>query len=240
MKLESVGILIALRPFEERDCIAHVFTRDHGVLAGMLKGAQVAKRNRPLVGQAGEVSWNARLDSHLGAFHWEAARNLSAALMPNPKLLGCMNSAFALIAGLLPEREKYESLYDCTEKLLLELAYRPPPGGGSQCENAARRIIDAGYLDVYISWEKDLLRELGYALNLSSCSNCGSTAGLNYLSPRTGRAVCDECARPYQDKLFKLPLTPEVMRKFLGRIFEQQGGTLPLARKLLGGDIWLN
>lgn len=63
MKLESNGILIGLRPFNERDAIARVFTRDFGVLVGMMRGANVAKKNRPLLGQVGAVSWNARLDS---------------------------------------------------------------------------------------------------------------------------------------------------------------------------------
>ncbi len=70
MKLESNGILIGLRPFNERDAIARVFTRDFGVLVGMMRGANVAKKNRPLVGQVGAATWNARLDSHLGIFNY--------------------------------------------------------------------------------------------------------------------------------------------------------------------------
>ena len=72
MKLESVGILIGLRPFNERDSVARIFTRDYGVLVGMMRGAVVAKKNKPLVGQVGVAMWNARLDSQLGMFHWEA------------------------------------------------------------------------------------------------------------------------------------------------------------------------
>ena len=75
MKFESVGVLIDLRPFNERDAVARVFTRDFGVMVGMLRGAVVAKKNRSLLGQVGNVSWNARLDSQLGVFHWEAEKN---------------------------------------------------------------------------------------------------------------------------------------------------------------------
>ena len=66
MKLESQGILISLIPFNERDAVARVFTRDYGVLVGMLRGALGVKKNRPLVGQFGNVVWGARLDSQLG------------------------------------------------------------------------------------------------------------------------------------------------------------------------------
>jgi DNA repair protein RecO (recombination protein O) len=206
-----------MRPFGERDSIAHIFTRDHGVVTGMLKGAAAARKNRPLVGQAGEATWNARLDSQLGVFHWEAEKNLAAALMTDPKSLGRMNSAFALIAGLLPEREVYGSLFTGTCEMLKILGNNPDDSG-------------AAYLD----WEKHLLQELGYALDLGRCSNCKKTSDLNYLSPRTGRAVCSECAAPYLDKLYRLPLTLDVMRKFLDKICEQQGVSLPLARKMLG------
>lgn len=217
MKLESHGILIGMRPFGERDSVGHIFTRDYGVMTGMLKGAAVAKKNRPLVGQVGAVSWNARLDSQLGTFHWEAEKNLSAVLMIDSKLLGCMNSAFALIANLLPEREVYEYLFDKTDEMLRNLGKNPDDSD-----------------KIYLEWEKFLLQELGYALDLSCCSNCRKTADLNYLSPRTGRAVCNECAEPYLDKLYKLPLSLDVMKKFLDKICEQQGGTLPLSRKMLG------
>ena len=70
MKLESNGILIGLRPLNERDAIAHIFTQDYGVVVGVLRGAIVAKKNKPLLGQYGHMVWNARLDSQLGTFHW--------------------------------------------------------------------------------------------------------------------------------------------------------------------------
>ena len=220
MKLESNGILIGLRPFDERNSIAHIFTRDYGVLCGMLKGATVARKNKPLIGQIGAASWNARLDSQLGVFHWEASRNLAAPLMSNPESLRIMNSAFALIAALLPEREKYEIIYDKTIELLSGLGNisSPPTEGNSS--------------QLYLSWEVELLKGLGYALDLSKCSNCGCGENLRHLSPRTGRAVCDECAEPYLDRLYPLPLTLCVIRKFLERACEQQGIVLPAARNM--------
>ena len=84
MKLESTGILISLRAFNERDAIAQIFSQDFGVVVGMLRGANIAKKNKPLLGQYGHMVWNARLDSQLGAFHWEAERNMSASIILNP------------------------------------------------------------------------------------------------------------------------------------------------------------
>ncbi len=132
MKLESVGILISLRPFNERDAIARVFTRDFGMMVGMMRGANVAKKNRPLVGQVGVMSWNARLDSQLGMMHWESEKNMTAQIMMNPGALICMNSAFETLALLLPEREPYVALYDATIGFMNQVA----DGGKSEAKRS--------------------------------------------------------------------------------------------------------
>lgn len=214
MKLESNGILIDLRPFGERDMVARIFTADFGVLCGMMRGAQIARKNKPLIGQIGAVAWNARLDSQLGAFHWESDKNLAAGLMMARDTLEYMNAVFALLVTLLPEREQYSALYNDTVTLLKNM----------NCENAGA---------LYLQWEISLLRELGYALNFASCSGCGARDDLIYLSPRTGRAVCAACGAPYADELYKMPVNLSVTRRFLERACATQGVDLPVARGML-------
>ena len=192
MKLESTGIIISLRPFGERNAVAHMFTENHGVLTGMLRGAIVAQKNKPLVGQVGAVVWGARLDSQLGVFHFESQKNLGLSAMMDSGKLAFMNSMFALIETLLPERESYPQLYDATLNALADLSP-----------------------ESYLQWELELLRDLGYALDLSKCSGCGGTDNLIYLSPRTGRAVCGTCGEPYVDKLFRLPINLQTTMRFL-------------------------
>jgi len=215
MQIETSGILINVRAFSERDAIAHIFTRDNGVLIGLLRGGVSARKNKPLVGQYGNVSWNARLDSQLGVFHWEPEKNLSASLMLNADLLKIMNSMFSLIYALLPERESYEHLYIKTYKVLCDL---------SQSNNP---------YDLYLDWEIDLLKDLGYALDLTRCSGCQKTEHLCYLSPKTGRAVCAECGAPYVDKLYKLPISLNITKKFITNVCEQHGVEIPHMRKML-------
>ena len=214
MNLESNGILIGLRPIGERDSVGVIFTRDFGLMHGVLRAAQIAKKNRALVGQVGSASWNARLDTQLGAFHWDACENLAARLMGDMRTLGCMNAVFALLDTLLPERESYECLYDLTISLLREI----------DTHNAMER---------YMEWEIAFLRELGYALDLSHCSGCGRTDNLHFLSPKTGRAVCDNCAAPYIDKLYKLPITLDTTMRFVCGVCRQQGVDVPAARSYL-------
>ncbi len=214
MQLESVGILVNLHPFGERDSVARVFTYDYGVMCGIMRASQIARKNRPLVAQIGTVSWNARLDSQLGTFHWESGRNASTALMGIPDALGLMNSAFALVAKLLPEREQYKHLYTETLQLM---------------EN----LVGPTRIDAYLHWESELLRELGYGLNLGVCGACGTHDNLAYISPRTGRAICEQCGAPYAPRLYKLPLTLDTTRRFIEQICMTMGTDLPIARKLI-------
>ena len=181
----------------------------------MLRGAIVAKKNRPIVGQFGNVSWNARLDSALGVFHWEPEHNLVASAMQNPQKLALTNAAFDLIATLLPERESYVKLYNKTFEFLSNL--------GNDADPVAK----------YLNWEISLIRELGYALDLSHCSGCGTTENLNYISPKTGRAVCDSCAAPYISQLYKMPISLDTTLKFLGKICADIGTDIPIFRKMI-------
>ena len=78
----------------------------------------------------------------------------------------------------------------------------------------------------------DLLSDLGYALDLSKCSGCQKTKGLCYISPKTGRAVCAECGAPYAEKLYKLPISLDVTKRFLNNICMVQGVDIPISRKM--------
>ena len=215
MKLESAGLLISLRPFNERDAVAHIFTREHGIVAGMLRGAITAKTNKPLVGQIGNATWGARLDSALGVFHWESEKNLTAPIMMNFERIKFVNCVFDLIKTLLPERESYSALYDSTVIFLTNLPNAKLP------------------FDDYLNWEITLLRELGFALDLTKCSGCGATTNLTHISPKTGRAVCAECAEPYKNRLFQLPLTIETTLKFLEKTCAELGARVPNTRLTL-------
>jgi len=202
MKLESVGIIVELRPFGERDTIARVFTQTYGILTGMFKAGQVSK-SRPMVGQMGKVSWNARVESQLGSFHFENEKNLVADIFNDKNALARASAAFALLAAMLPEREAYPNLYMDTLAL------------------AASAIS-------YLDWEIRLLSELGYAMALDICGNCGKCDNLEFISPKTARAICAECGLPFEEKLFKMPITLDTTKYFLSQIAD-----LPVARHLV-------
>ncbi|MDR1696687.1 MAG: DNA repair protein RecO C-terminal domain-containing protein [Rickettsiales bacterium] len=143
MKLESVGIIISLRPFGERDMVAKIFTADFGIMTGLIRGGAVARKNRPMVGQMGAVSWNARLSEQLGAFHFESQKNIAAAIMSDPHALARMNAAFALLETMLPEREPVPELFDATINMLCNC--HSPLEGESQSASETPRDAVRGY-----------------------------------------------------------------------------------------------
>ena len=107
-------------------------------------------------------------------------------LMNDQKALLGVQSVCALVAMFLPEREPYPSLFSGTNGLfaLMDNDNWPP---------------------AYIMWELAFLKELGYGIDLSKCVVTGQTENLTHVSPKSGRAVSDQAAEPYKDKMLPIP-----------------------------------
>ena len=93
----------------------------------------------------------------------------------------------ALLRFCLPERAAYPALYGRTEQLL-DLLGQP----------------DLWPL-AYLHWERDLLADMGYGLDLTECALTGARDDLAFVSPRTGRAVTAAAAGDWADRLLPLP-----------------------------------
>ena len=50
-----------------------------------------------------------------------------------------------------------------------------------------------------------LLEFLGIGLDLSECAATGTTQNLEFVSPKSAKAVCYDAGLPYKEKLFKYP-----------------------------------
>lgn len=180
------GIVLGVRPHGESAAIADLFTAVHGRCAGVVRGG-TGRRMRPVLqpGNLVSVTWRARLDEHIGAFIVEPVKT-GAALMSDRSTLAALNAVTALLAFVLPERDPHADLYARTAALLVSLEGRDWPGA-------------------YLRWELRLLDDLGYGLDLASCVVTGSTDGLTFVSPRTGRAVSLAGAGRWAEHLLPLP-----------------------------------
>ncbi len=182
------GIVVAARRHGESSVVVQLLTRGHGLHAGLVRGGAGSKARG--VYQAGNLvaaRWRARLAEHLGTFTCEQVRAHGAALLDDPLGLAGLTSACALVAASLPERHPYPVLYDETLALIEVI-------GG-----------DAAWPAVYVRWELELLRELGFGLDLTACAATGATDDLAYVSPKSGRAVSRAAGADWRHRLLPLP-----------------------------------
>lgn len=182
------GVLLSVRKHGETSVIAQLFTREHGRHAGVIRGG--AGRKMGPVLQAGtqlDATWKARLDEQLGTFSVEPVRSRAALVMNDPLALSGLTSVVGLLAHCLPEREAQAELYD-TSTTLLDLI----------CTTEAWPLA-------YLRWEVALLSSLGFGLDLKFCAVSGTMENLEYVSPKTGRAVAAQHAGQWKTRLLPLP-----------------------------------
>ncbi|MGX9356399.1 DNA repair protein RecO [Roseobacteraceae bacterium S113] len=188
MEWREEGFLLAARPHGETAMILDVFTPSHGRHAGVLRGGASRKMTPHLQpGTQLDITWKSRLQEHMGSFAIEPVRSRAAVALTNRRALAGLNAVCALLQFCLPEREAHGALYLRSEQLLDLMGQ------------------DALWPLAYLNWEKALLEELGYGLDLSVCAATGSTDDLCYVSPKTGRAVSKAGAGIWADKLLPLP-----------------------------------
>jgi DNA repair protein RecO (recombination protein O) len=71
--------------------------------------------------------------------------------------------------------------------------------------NFIANLESQNWLEDYVRWEIDLLADLGFGLDLTSCASTGQSDELIYVSPKSGQAVSTTAGEPYKDKLLALP-----------------------------------
>ncbi|MCB1343213.1 MAG: DNA repair protein RecO [Pseudooceanicola sp.] len=182
------GILLSARPHGESSAIAEIFTESHGRHLGVVRGG-VSRRIAPVLqpGAQLDVEWRARLEDHLGAFQVEPLRSRAAAALSGRLALAGLNAVCAMASFSLPEREAHPALYRASERLLDLLGQ------------------DDLWPLAYLNWEKALLEEAGFGLDLTACAVTGSREDLVFVSPRTGRAVSAVGAGDWASRLLPLP-----------------------------------
>lgn len=187
MDWSDEGIFLSGKPLGEANLIAEILTLEHGRHLGLVRGGR-SRRVRPTLqpGNLVRVTWRARLSEHLGGFNVELMEAHGARALDDARALSAIGTLAGLVR-LLPERDPHPELYATTLHVLRSF----------------------GEPDIWpallVYWEYQLLQELGFGLDLSSCAATGALEELTYVSPRSGRAVSREAGEPYGDKLLALP-----------------------------------
>lgn len=190
MEWEAAALVLSVRPYGEGSALVHLLSEEHGVSHGMVRGGG-SRKQAPLwqTGNLVMARWRARLSDQLGAVTAEPVQSVGARLLDLPLQLAMVSSACALADGALPQGEAHPELFMRLIRLLtlIGIAPEPPP------------------IAAYLRWERELLGNLGYGLDLSVCAVTGGCDNLNFVSPKSGRAVSDEGAGAWRDRLLVLP-----------------------------------
>lgn len=188
MDWDAPAIVLDARPYGESDAVATVMTEAHGLHRGLARGG--TGRAGAALWQAGnlmQVRWVARLAEQLGSFSAELVHPAAALAMDDALTLAMLRAACAVAEGALPEREPHPRVFQGLLQFIAQLARGAP------------------MLAELVRWETMLLADLGYGLDLSVCAVSGDTAGLAFVSPRTGRAVTAAAAGAWTGRLLPLP-----------------------------------
>lgn len=188
MHIESQAIVIKTSKFQENSLIVDCFSREHGIIKGLIKSRKMSQIAIP--GTLVHVAIKARLQSHLGMMHIESIRTYLSLIGFDRLKLRLLNCSLAICTNLLHERDAHPSLYDALLAFLEELSG----------ESGTIAILKA-----YTLLELEMMKEAGYGLDLSKCVVSNDTENLVYISPKSGCAVSKGAGLAYHDKLFKMP-----------------------------------
>jgi DNA repair protein RecO (recombination protein O) len=187
MQWTDEGIVLGIRRHGEASGILDLMTREHGRHLGLVRGA-FGTRLKPVLQPGNTViaTWRARLDEHLGNYMVEGVKLRAANFFARSYAIYSVSHLAALMR-LLPERDPHESLYATLHTLL-------------------DRLDDPVWAaPMLVRFELQLLSELGFGLDLAQCAATGTVDELEYVSPRSGRAVSRSAGAPYADRMLRLP-----------------------------------
>ena len=150
MNLIDEGFLISKNRYSENSLIAELYTKDHGKISGIIFGGTSKKiKNYLQIGNRLHVNYNSKSDNRIGYFKVEILNAYSQLYFDHKQKLSCITSATNLIKILTAESQANIQVYKIIENLFLILK-------------------DKDWLKKYIFWELDLLKLLGYDLELEN------------------------------------------------------------------------
>ena len=200
MKWNDTGILVGITKFGETDQLATFVTFEHGLSKGLIKGG-ISKKQKPYlqIGNEFNIVWKSRLEEQLGFFSFEATKVYGTDFFEYPIKLQLLSCCCNLLFDSMSENHPNKNIYETTLNLIHSI---------DESQN------DTLLLYNYMIWEKNLLKELGFALTLNKCNATGTTENLCYISPKSGHAICESAGKPYEKKLLKMPDLWKIGKEF--------------------------
>ena len=150
MNWDDTGFLISKNRYNENSLISEFYTKNHGKISGIVFGGTSRKiKNYLQIGNQLYLSYNSKSDNKLGYFKLEIQKVYSPIYFENSQKLSCINSVMSLIRLLTADSQSNIKIFDLIEKFYLIL-------------------LSDEWLKDYIFWELELLKIIGFDLELSN------------------------------------------------------------------------
>ena len=144
------GFLLNKNRYSENSLIVEIYTKDHGKIAGIIFGGTSKKiKNYLQIGNKLHVNYNSKNENKIGYFKVEILQAYSPLYFDHKQKLSCITSAVNLIKILTAESQANLKIYRTIENFFMILK-------------------DNDWLKKYIFWELELLKLLGYDLELEN------------------------------------------------------------------------
>ena len=150
MNWDDNAYLISKNRYSENSIIADVFTENHGKISGIIFGGTSKKiKNYLQVGNKIYVNYNTKSPIRIGYFKIEILKALTPLYFDENQKLSCISSAMNLVKLLTAEAQSNKEIFILIDKFFEMLASN-------------------NWIQEYIFWELELLKLLGYDLELKN------------------------------------------------------------------------
>ena len=150
MDWSDESFLLNKNRYSENSLIAELYTKNYGKISGIIFGGTSKKiKNYLQIGNKLHVNYSSKNNNRIGYFKIEILNAYSPLYFDHKQKLSCITSAMNLIKILTAESQSNIKVYTLIENFFLILTSK-------------------NWLKKYIFWELELLKFLGYDLELES------------------------------------------------------------------------
>jgi len=150
MNWDDNAYLISKNRYSENSIIAEVFTENHGKISGIIFGGTSKKiKNYLQIGNKIHVNYNSKSLTRIGYFKIEILKALTPLYFDENQKLSCIASAMQLIKLLTAEAQSNKDIFFLIDKFF-------------------EILTSDNWIKEYIFWELELLKLLGYDLELKN------------------------------------------------------------------------
>jgi DNA repair protein RecO (recombination protein O) len=150
MNWDDNAYLISKNRYSENSIIAEIFSENHGKISGIIFGGTSKKiKNYLQIGNKIHVNYNVKSPTRIGYFKIEIVKALTPLYFDENQKLSCISSTMNLIKLLTAEAQSNKNIFTLINKFF-------------------EILPSDNWIREYIFWELELLKLLGYDLELEN------------------------------------------------------------------------